>query len=139
MFPSTLTHLSVGDNYDQPINNCQFPPFLQYLSFGEQFNHPVENSNLATIKSLTNFLVGENFDQSIEKLENLTHLSVGAKFLYPVTQLKLTNLKILSEKIAQNQLPPSLTHLTCVCTNDQTVTLIRALPNLTTIRLDFGM
>lgn len=40
IFPSSLT---LGQNFNQPIDNVIFPQSLTHLTFGSEFNQPIDN------------------------------------------------------------------------------------------------
>ena len=44
--PPTLTHLTFGGDFDQPLDNVTLPPKLTRLTFGHWFNQPFHNVRL---------------------------------------------------------------------------------------------
>ena len=57
--PNSITHLILGDNFNQPINNL--PDSVTHLILGDNFNQPLINLP----NSLTHLILGDNFNQTI--------------------------------------------------------------------------
>ena len=96
IFPITLTHLDLGDLFNQPMD-C-LPPNLTHLTFGSNFNQQIGVGVLPL--NLTHLTFEGKFNQPIGigvLPPNLTHLMFGYAFNQP---------------IGMGVLPPNLTHLT---------------------------
>jgi len=93
VLPDTLTHLTLGDHYNQPIRDI-IPNNLTHLTFGRQFNQPIKD---ALPDTLTHLKFCGSFDQPIKDPlpSNLTHLIFGHFF----------------NQIIEDQLPANLTYL----------------------------
>ena len=88
--PNSLTHLTLGYTFNQPINNL--PDSITYLKLGFEFNQPINNLP----NTITHLTLGYNFNQLIDNLPSLiTHLTLGNEFIQPL-----------------NNLPSTITHLT---------------------------
>jgi len=110
--PKTITHLSCGEFFLQPIANfnefhslthltlevvcdqdmevIQLPSSLTHLTLKSTFNRSVNKLKLPD--SLTHLTFGSRFDRSVDKLQlpNLiTHLVFGHDFNQPINNLKL--------------------------------------------------
>ncbi|GAM21393.1 hypothetical protein SAMD00019534_045680 [Acytostelium subglobosum LB1] len=108
--PSTLTHLNLGEAFNQSIEPKALPSSLTRLELGDMFNHPLLPGVLPS--SLKWFRLGKQYDQIAESTvlpEGLTHLLVAS-----LTQLKdvvlpssLDDLEIENEVSADFQ-PPAI-------------------------------
>jgi hypothetical protein len=114
-----LTHLTLGDSFNQEINNL--PENILYLSFGNSFNQNIDNIWLKLSNNLTHLILGDSFNQNINKLpENITHLTLGYEFTQNINinnQMlklpnKLTNFIFRCYEAPIIIFPKSLTHIT---------------------------
>ena len=80
--PSSVTHLILPDDFDQPVANM--PSSVTHLTFGYLFNRPVENLPA----HITHLTFGYMFNQPVNNLpSSLTHLRFGHAFNKPVENL----------------------------------------------------
>jgi len=90
--PRTITFLSFGDYFDEPVSVANLPPNLTHLMFGQQFSRPVNNLP----PKITHLYLDFHFNKPIKNLPpNLKQLIV--------------NSDVFNKKIGE--LPPSLTSL----------------------------
>jgi len=67
--PPTLTHLTFGYWFDQPLDNVTFPLTLTHLTFGNWFNQPLDNVTLPSTLTLS-----EQYNRSLDCLPS--HVTV---------------------------------------------------------------
>src|SRR5690606_35521171 len=80
--PSTITHLTFGDKFDQPIDNL--PPNITHLTSGENFNQKIENLP----PKITQLIFGMKFNQNIDNLpNNIKYLKLKCMFNQNVDNL----------------------------------------------------
>ena len=131
--PLTLTHLSLGRYFNQPVNNL--PPALTHLSFVEGWDF---NQNVDSLPArLTHLFLATRFNQPENLPPTLVHLTFGVRFNQPVNYLPstITHLTFATEFNQQvNKLPLSLSYHTFGVEFNQTVD---SLPPLLT-HLTFG-
>lgn len=85
--PAGLTHLQLGDQFNQPLTADHLPSGLLCLMVGDDFNQPVDRLP----SSLTHLSLGDSFDRPVDCLpSNLITLSVGNSFDRPVDRLPVT-------------------------------------------------
>ena len=89
-FPNKLTHLILGDYFNQSIN---LPNSLTHLKFGFSFNQPINLPN-----NLTHLTFGDYFNQPITLPNSLTHLTLGDRFNQPITASKYFHREIIPSK-----------------------------------------
>jgi hypothetical protein len=85
--PQNLTHLTLGDGFNQSIGRYVLPPSLTHLTLGPGFNKSIGRYVLPP--SLTHLRFGDGFDQFIGQdvlPPSLTHLEFGERFNQPLTQ-----------------------------------------------------
>eukprot|EP00026_Physarum_polycephalum_P014280 Phypoly_transcript_14776.p1 GENE.Phypoly_transcript_14776~~Phypoly_transcript_14776.p1 ORF type:complete len:249 (+),score=47.99 Phypoly_transcript_14776:125-871(+) len=83
--PSSLTHLTFGNSFNQHV--ASLPASLSQLTFGFYFNQPVEYLP----SSITSLTFGHQFNQPVDHLPpSLFHLSFGHNFNQPITKLPRT-------------------------------------------------
>jgi hypothetical protein len=83
--PDTLTHLFLGNQYDQPINWIGGTNLLN-LEFGNKFNQPVDN--LSQYKKLSKLVFFWVFNQPINNLpDSITCLVLSEHFNQPIYKL----------------------------------------------------
>ena len=108
--PKTVTHLTFGDWYDQPVDNL--PVGVTHLTFGGLFEHPLNELP----KTVTHLTFGKWFDQPVDNLHvGVTHLTFGDFFKKPVNQLPHTVTHITFGRYFNqpvDNLPVGVTHLT---------------------------
>jgi hypothetical protein len=120
IFPSSLTDLTFGIEFNQPIKMGVLPMNLENLSFGRDFNKLIDANVLPeNLKSLT---FGKCFNQLIEKGVlpiNLTNLVFGNDFNQPIginnLPINLINLTLgfkFDQRIYKRILPTNLKQLT---------------------------
>ena len=63
VLPSSLTHLTFGTNFNQPLGEGVLPSSLTHLTFGTNFNQPLGEGVLPS--SLTQLVFGWFFDQEL--------------------------------------------------------------------------
>uniref|UniRef100_A0A6C0C5Z2 F-box domain-containing protein n=1 Tax=viral metagenome TaxID=1070528 RepID=A0A6C0C5Z2_9ZZZZ len=110
---TTLTHLVFNDYFDQSVDNL--PESLTHLVFGGEFISP----NVLTVNGFFNWkdiYAGGSFDRSIDNLpKTLMFLSLGCDFNTPIKNLpsSLTYLNLGNEfnQSIKNILPPTLIYL----------------------------
>ncbi|GAM18376.1 hypothetical protein SAMD00019534_015510, partial [Acytostelium subglobosum LB1] len=78
MLPPTLTHLTLGDYFNQPLTSGLLPDSLIELHIGNSFDHPI----LGLPNSLTILTISDKFDQPLTSrlLPQLTKLKLGNSF-----------------------------------------------------------
>jgi len=79
--PPTLTHLTFGWKYNQPLDRVTLPPKLTHLTFGLNFNQPLDNVTLP-LKS-THLTFDVCFNQPLENVmlpSTFTHLTVAKRY-----------------------------------------------------------
>ena len=76
--PNSVTHVTFGDYFDQPIEDC-IPNSVTHLTFGFDFNQPI---NGCIPDSVTHLTFGFYFDQPIKHCisDSVTHLTFGVCF-----------------------------------------------------------
>lgn len=96
-FPESLQCLSLGDKFDQQIDEVQWPNTLKSLSFGDKFNGDVCGVQLPnTLESLS---IGDTFQQPVDYLtlpSTLQELRFGSSFNWPLDHLHLHHLRSLT-------------------------------------------
>ncbi len=118
-FPSSLTSLGLGYNFNRPLKIGHFPEGLQHLVFGALFNQKLQEGVLPpTLKSL---VFGLEFEQELQPGVlpiGLTDLSFGDFFNLPIqTKVLPTGLKRLqfgkafNKELQEGILPPTLISL----------------------------
>lgn len=60
--PSTLTHITFGNEFDQPVDNL--PPNLTHLVFKHHFNHPVDHLP----HGIVHLTFGRGFNYTVDHL-----------------------------------------------------------------------
>jgi hypothetical protein len=91
--PSSITHLSFGKNFNQPIDNLN--DAISHLSFGKKFNHQIENLP----DTITYLYLSECFNQPINKLpKELLNLILGSEFNQKIDALpnKIETIKFIN-------------------------------------------
>ncbi len=77
IIPENVTCLSLGNNFDQPLD---LPPNLRNLRIGNNFDQPLDlPSNLRYLR------IGNNFDQPLNLPKRLKYLYLGDKFNQPLS------------------------------------------------------
>jgi len=120
--PQNLTHLTLGDRFNQSIGRYVLPPSLTHLTLRDGFNQSIGRYVLPP--SLTHLRFGDGFNQSIGQdvlPPSLTHLEFGKQFNQPLAQGLLSNLPNLlhlefgvlgfDQPLGPGMLPPNLMHL----------------------------
>eukprot|EP01133_Synstelium_polycarpum_P012369 gene12369-14510_t len=82
-----LTHLSLGDGYNEPIIQGQFPHSLTHLSFGMLFNQPILPGQLPP--QLTHLAVGRIYSKPLVAgsiPQSVTHFKCGDLFRQTLTR-----------------------------------------------------
>lgn len=119
--PQSLTHLTLGDGFNQSIGRDVLPPSLTHLTLGHGFNRSIGRYVLPP--SLTRLTLGDGFDRFIGQdvlPPSLTHLKFGERFNQSLTQGLLSNLPNLvhlefgvlffDQPLGPGVLPPNLMH-----------------------------
>lgn len=108
---TSLTHLTFGDSFNQPLRAFQWSRSLTHLTFGCHFNQ----SRVELPHTLTHLKFGHNFNHKIILPPSLSHLTFGENFnryIFPLPDC-MTHLTFGN---SFNQFyplfPSSLTHLT---------------------------
>ena len=112
--PQSLTSLTLGLGFNQPLSKDNLPQSLTSLTFycNSYFNQPIDKLP----QSLTSLDLGRNFNQPIDNLpQSLTSLTLKVSFNQPIDNLpqSLTSLdlgNLFNQPI--HNLPQSLTSLT---------------------------
>lgn len=106
-YPTSMRMLKTCDDFDSTLN---IPNVLEYLELGCKFNQPIP------LTSVVCLIMGYKFNQNIEHMTCITHLTVGytfdvIKYKIPpfVTHLTFNN---GFNKPLHNIIPPTVTHLT---------------------------
>jgi hypothetical protein len=75
IFPQSLTHLILSEDFNQPINRVIFPPSLTHLTFGCDFDQPIDN--VIFPPSLTHLELSYEFNHSLDNIsDTITHLTI---------------------------------------------------------------
>ncbi|EFA86163.1 hypothetical protein PPL_00725 [Heterostelium album PN500] len=115
MLPKSLVYLEFGSDFNNTIHPDSWPDGLEVLVFGNSFNQPIE-----LLPSKMSFLTfGNSFNQPISTkvLPNIQYLSFGLGYDHPIPPLP-TSLYVLHlddgyrHQIQSSILPPNLTSLT---------------------------
>ena len=81
--PSTITCISFGNPFNQPVSH-RLPPSLMQLSFGANFDCLVDHLP----ETITHLVFGFCFNQAVDSLpKSMTHLTFGDMFNQPLTNL----------------------------------------------------
>jgi len=130
-----ITHLTFGKAYNLTLN-LHFFPRLTHLTLGHDYKQPLDNLP----QTLTYLKLDYFFDKSVDRLPaNLTHLTLGNCFQQPVNHLPqtLTHLEFaFSFNQPLDNLPASLTHLTL--SHYFTQTLDRLPPRLVYLKCGYN-
>lgn len=100
-----VTHLALGDGFNKSVSKWKLPETLRYLRFGKGFNQPVKEWMLPS--KLTHLILGDGFNRPVigwKLPDTLTHLSFGDGFDQPVIDYS-------GRSVVQLELPAGLTHL----------------------------
>jgi hypothetical protein len=120
----SLTHLTFGDEFHQPVVVRLLPETLTHLAFSLNAHcGPRRIENGALPPNLTHLTLGYNFNHRIENdffPENLTHLTFGDKFEF---------------LLSKDNLPRKLTHLIVGSNWKRYRFRAGVLPNLTHLKL----
>jgi len=90
--PKHVTHLTFGENFDQPINSC-IPDSVTHLTFSVKFNQQI---NGCISNSVTHLTFGDNFDRPINGCmpDSVTHLTLGYNFDQNIDELPISIINI---------------------------------------------
>jgi surface protein len=108
--PDSVTHLTFGRQFNQPIAVDVLPLGLTHLTFGADFNQPIGENVLP--KTLTHLTFGywSKFNKPIGQNvlpQTLTHLMFGLPFRRGLVY----NGSLFNQSIEENVLPDGLKHL----------------------------
>jgi hypothetical protein len=108
--PSTLTHLNLGNSFNGSIDFCNAQN-LQSLILGNKFNQPITS----TFPSLTFLQFGNDFNQLFapQQIPNVTHLYFGNKFNQSIMMPNKVIHLAFGDGFNKyfNRIPESVTHL----------------------------
>ena len=113
--PARLTHLTLGDNYNQPLPN-PLPHGLTHFTLGDNYTQPLPDP---LPLGLTHLTLGRHYSQPLSDPlpQWLTHLTLGDNYNQPLPSPLPGGLTHLTLRYYYNQplpcpLPGGLTHLT---------------------------
>ena len=87
ILPPSLTQLTFGDEFKQPLQEGVLPSSLTQLTFGSEFNQPLQEGVLPS--SLTQLIFGYDFNQPLQEgvlPSSLIQLTFGWKFNQPLQE-----------------------------------------------------
>jgi len=107
--PNTLRRLSVGSNFNHPIDAWHLPSSITQLELGDEFNQPLDGVTLPA--SLIKLKLGRSFNQPIENIKLPTNLHTftitNCQFNHPIEALVLPpSLRVLNLSAIQNYTHP---------------------------------
>jgi hypothetical protein len=86
VLPASLTHLTFGHWFNQPLAPGVLPASLTHLTFGHWFNQPlhsgVPEGRGVLPASLTHLTLGEDFKQKIDHLPRSIIIMLNGKRYY---------------------------------------------------------
>jgi hypothetical protein len=88
MEDNSITHLELGDYFNQPIDNLQISFFQEKKKFINRRNKPWYIKSCYLPNSITHLELGWFFNQSIDNLPNsITHLTLAEEFNQSIDNL----------------------------------------------------
>lgn len=123
--PSTITHLTFGEAFNEAVDG-KLPDSITHIVFGKKFNHPF------TIfpAKLVSITFGEDFHQSMQFPDSLTHLTYRCSTLRDAFPPGLEYLDITS--IRKLELPPYPPSLKTLIMNNSFTNQLGTLPKTLT-------
>jgi len=97
--PSSLRSLTLGCHFNRDLDKAKLPGSIQSLTFGDQFNQTLDGFTLPD--SLQTLTFGCGFDQSLDHVifpHSLQNLTFGSKFSHSLEKVTLPNLRSLQLK-----------------------------------------
>lgn len=113
--PSSVTHLTFGQEFECQILPGDIPNSVTYLTFGAKFNQL--KPRLYIPDSVMHLTFGTNFDSPVVIPDSVTHLTFGSCFnqasvVIPPSVTHLTFGLSFYQPIRSSDIPDSVTHLT---------------------------
>jgi len=115
--PQSVTHLTFGARYRQPIKEKVLRSSITYLDFGHMFNQPIKEGILP--QSLIYLIFVAKFNQPINNgvlPQSIINLTFGIDFNQPIDNIpsSITNLTLgmTYNRTTRFDILPSITHLT---------------------------